>query len=77
MYKINNIHDHNYWAPTPVGKKSRIDSFISLSTAGFQPKARLYDTLFVILEVNIRDLDRERFPSLFSNSNLSVELQLS
>ena len=78
MQKINNIHNHKYWAPSPVGKKSRSDSFISLSTGGvFLTKTRLYDTLFDILEVNIRDSDGDRISALFSNSYLWVELQLS
>ena len=38
MQKINNIHNHKYWAPSPVGKNLEVivtsDSFISLSTGG-------------------------------------------
>ena len=69
MQKINNIHNHKYWAPSPVGKKYRSDSFIALSTGGvFLTKN--YDTLFDILEVNIRDSDGDRISTLFSNSYL-------
>ena len=71
MQKIDNIHNHKYWAPSPVGKNPKvIRLFLCRQASCFQLKTRLYDTLFDILEVNIRDSDGERISTLFSNSYL-------